>query len=475
MKINIFKNVGITKDDVNIIQYLINNIKWDTIETEFDIKTFQHENVNIGYADLNIHLDIISPIGLNLSNYNLFIPDLEMYNINQNDYLSKINLVLYKTRQDQEEFKEILGKLECAKYLGMITPERLNKSVEFLPKNNIEICTLLHDQNKNEVTQLAKTWSYSKKLKIYTYLKSDDCLLDIIGLKNVEILFDLCKMYSDNSCYIQIGTPLIHIILENMCYGNIIFYRDNIEHEYLSTCNGFIEYNLENIYTKLDNLSIQNNSYTVRKTFTDLTADFIKNFKKIFNNIFSTLEPYEPILNDLPEDLPLITLVSRQTNKLLEKWYDLLDYPKEKLEWLVNEDIELSIVRSKGDYVMMFDLNYFYNPQCIKNRLIMMRDKECVFCAIKPNYNYIRKISSMIIEPVTKKYSDRIVEGSLFFKKQFWNGDRVFNKMIEITWLGVYIGIDTNVNINSEPNGCHFNLDGGMDLKTIQFLNNSSY
>ena len=108
MKINIFKNVGITKDDVNIIQYLINNIKWDTIETEFDIKTFQHENVNIGYADLNIHLDIISPIGLNLSNYNLFIPDLEMYNINQNDYLSKINLVLYKTRQDQEEFKEIL-------------------------------------------------------------------------------------------------------------------------------------------------------------------------------------------------------------------------------------------------------------------------------------------------------------------------------------------------------------------------------
>ena len=472
MKINIFKNTRFTKDDVNTIQYLLNNVKWDTIETEFQIQTYQHENVNIGYADLNIHLDIISPIGLNLSNYNLLIPDLEMYNINQNDYLYKINLVLYKSRQDQLQFQEIIGKLACAKYLGWVTPERLNKSVEFSPKNSIDICTLMHDENKKEVVDLAKSWLYSKKLKIYTYLKSDDCLLDIIGIHNVEILFDLCNMYSDNSCYIQLGTPLTNIILENMCHGNVIFFKDTIEHEYLSTCYGFVDYSLVNIYAKLDNLSIQNNSYTIRKTFTNLTYDFIKNFKKIFNTVFSTLEPYEPILNELPEDLPLITLVSRHSNKLLEKWYTHLDYPKDKLEWLINDDIELSIKNSRGEYVMMFDNDFYYNSQCIKNRLIMIRDKECVFCAIKPNYNYIGKISSMIIEPVTKKYRDRIVEGSLFFKKQFWNGNWDLNKMIEINWIGVYIGIDTSININSEPNGCHFNFDGGMDLKTVEFLNN---
>ena len=471
MKINIFKNTNISKDDVNIIHYLINNIKWDTIETEFEIKTYKHENVNIAYADLNIHLDIISPIGLNLSNYNLLIPDLEMYNTNQNDYLSKINLVLYKTRQEQEKFKEIIDKPISAKYLGIITPERLNKSTDFSPKNTIDICTLMHHENKNEVIELAKLWSYNKKFKIYTYLTSDDCLLDIIGLKNVEILFDLGKMYTDNSCYIQIGTPVINIILENMCYGNVIFYRDNIEHEYLSTCNGFVEYNLENIYNKLDNLSIQNNSVTVRKTFTNLTLDFIKNFKKIFNIVLSTLDPYEPILNELSEDLPIISLISKNKNNLLERWFDNLDYPKDKLEWLVNEDLQVSINNSKGEYVMLFDLNYYYNPQCIKNRLIIIRDKDCVYCAIKPNYNYIRKISSMIIEPVTKKYRDRIVEGSLFFKRHFWNSDWDFNKMIEINWVGVFIGIDTSLNINSEPNGCHFNIEGGMDLDTIEYLN----
>jgi hypothetical protein len=471
MKINIFKNTIISKDDVNIIEYLVNNIKWDTIETEFEIKTYKHENVNIGYADLNIHLDIISPIGLNLSNYNLLIPDLEMYNKNQNDYLSKINLVLYKTRQEQEKFKEIIDKPISAKYLGMITPERLDKSTDFLAKNNIDICTLMHDENKNEVIELAKSWSYIKKFKIYTYLTSDDCLLDIIGLKNVEILFDLGKMYTDNSCYIQIGTPVINIILENMCCGNVIFYRDNIDHEYLSTCNGFVEYNLANIYNKLDNLSIQNSSITARKTFTNLTLDFIKNFKKIFNNIFSSLVPYEPILNELPEDLPIISLISKNKNNLLERWFDNLDYPKDKLEWLVNEDLQVSINNSKGEYVMLFDLNFYYNPQCIKNRLIIIRDKDCVYCAIKPNYNYIRKISSIIIEPVTKKYRDRIVEGSLFLKRHFWNSDWDFNKMIEINWVGVFIGIDTSLNINSEPNGCHFNIEGGMDLDTVEYLN----
>ena len=120
---------------------------------------------------------------------------------------------------------------------------------------------------------------------------------------------------------------------------------------------------------------------------------------------------------------------------------------------------------------MLFDLNYYYNPQCIKNRLIIIRDKDCVYCAIKPNYNYIRKISSIIIEPVTKKYRDRIVEGSLFFKRHFWNSDWDFNKMIEINWVGVFIGIDTSLNINSEPNGCHFNIEGGIDLDTVEYLN----
>jgi hypothetical protein len=43
--------------------------------------------------------------------------------------------------------------------------------------------------------------------------------------------------------------------------------------------------------------------------------------------------------------------------------------------------------------------------------------------------------------------------------------------MIEINWVGVFIGIDTSLNINSEPNGCHFNIEGGMDLDTIEYLN----
>jgi hypothetical protein len=475
MKINIFKNTNITKDDVNIIDYLINNIKWETVETKFEIKTYQHVNVNIAYADLNIHLDMISPIGLNLSDYNLLIPELDVYNKNQNDYLSKINLVLYKTHQDQDKFKEIFNKPVSAKYLGMITPERLNKSSDFIPKDSIVISTLLHDENKYDVVNFAKAWSYSTKLKIYTYLKSDDCLLDIIGLKNVEILFDLEKMYSDNSCYIQIGTTIPYIILENMCYGNIIFYRDDIEHEYLSTCHGFVEYNLENINKKLDNLSIRNNSNIVRNTFINFTNEYVKNFKRIFNLVFANVEPFEPIINELPDNLPLISLISNKTNNLLQKWYDDLDYPKDKLEWLVGENTHLLINDCKGDYVMMFNMNFYYNPQCIKNRLIMIRDKECVYSAIKPNYNYIRKISSIIVEPATKNYRERIVPGSLFFKKQFWNSAWEFKDMIEINWLGVFIGIDTNINIDSEPNGCHFNFDGGMDLDTIEFLNNSKF
>ena len=472
MKINIFKNTNITTDDINTIKYLITNIKWDTIETEFEIKTYKHENVNIGYADLNIHLDLISPIGLNMSNYNLFIPDVEVYNKNQNDYLCRINLVLYKIHEDGEKLKEIMNNSVSMKYLGWITPERLNKSIAFTPKQNIDVYTLMHQDNKNEVLMFAKSWSYRKKLKIYTFLKSDDCLLDIIGLENVDILFDFNQMYTDNSCYIQIGTPITILILENMCHGNVVFFRDNIEHENLSSCNGFVEYTLDNIYDKLDNLSIQNNSDIVRKNFSILTLEFIKNFKKIFNNLFSTLEPYEPILNELSEDLPIITLVSREKNNLLEKWFKNLDYPKDKIEWLVNEDIDISINDSKGEFVMMFDKNYYYNPQCINNRLIMIRDKECVYCAIKPNYNYIQKISSILVEPVTKKYRDRIIEASLFFKKIFWNSDWNFEKTIEINWLGVLLGIDTNININSQPNGCHFNLDGGMDLTTIEFLNN---
>jgi len=472
MKIGIFKNTNISKDDVNTIQYLLTNIKWETIETEFEIKTYKHEDVNIQFSDLNIHIDMISPIGLNFSNYNLFIPDMDIYNKNQNDYLSKINLVLYKTRDDQEKFKAVIDKSVNMKYMGWVTPERLNKAVGFTPKNTIDLCTLMHDENKTEVVEIAKSWCYPKKLKIYTYLRSDDCILDIIGLNNVEVSFELSKMFMENSCYIQIGRTIPNIVLENMCYGNVILYNENIEHEYLSTCDGFVEYTKDNIYSKLDNLSISNNSNMTRNKFINLTLDFIKNFNKIFNNIFTNLEPYEPVLNELPEDLPFISLISRYTNHLLERWFNALDYPKDKLEWLVNNDLDLSINNSKGDYVMLFDVNLYYNPQCIKNRLIIMRDKECVYCAIKPNYNYIRKISSMIIEPVTKKFKDRIVEGSLFFKRNFWKSDWDFTKTIEINWVGVFVGIDTSIHVNSEPNGCHFNVEGGIELDTIEYLNN---
>lgn len=462
-------------DDVYIIKYILNNNKWDTIETNFEFNTYKHENSNIGYADLNIHLDLISPLALNMSDFNIFIPDLEMFNENQKDYLCKINLILYKFHEDRQILSNLINKNVEIKYLGWTTPERLTESKEFVPKKVIELYTIMHEENKNEVITLAKSWIYSQKLKIYTYLKSDDCLLDLIGLFNIEILFDFKNMFKNNSCYIQIGRISPNIILENMCYGNVVFYRDDIDHEYLSTTHGFVDYNQDNLFKKLIKLNIEYNSELIRKKHLSLTIDFIKNFKKIFNNIFSTLEPFEPILNELPDNLPIISLISRDKNKLLEKWYNNLDYPKDKLEWKIDENIDLLINESKGDFIMMFDKNFYYHPQCINNRIVMIRDKECVYCATQPNYNYHQKISSIFVEPITKKYKDRILESSLFFKKQFWKNDCEFNKIIEINWLGILIGINTNLNINAEPNGCHFNIEGGMDLDIIDFLNSYRY
>jgi hypothetical protein len=468
MKINIFKNISQSKEDATTIEYLLNHIKWEGIDSEIFVKICRHESADVEFSDLNIHIDRIAPIGLNISNYNVFMPDLDTYTAVQNPYLSKIDLVLVKFSDDIDLAKKLMGNSVKIQKIGCISPNRITN---FIPKKDKKIMTYLHSENKEEVFRLAQNWKSDIKLSIYTNLKNDDIILDLLGLNGIEIYFDFTPSIHHNSCYILIGRPLLNVILENMCMGNIIFYNSTISHELLTPYHGFVKYDEGGLVEAINKLDVERNSIMVRDEFTNIINEYIQNFKRIFNKIFSTLNPFEPDINALPDTLPLVSLISTSKNELLELWYSRLDYPPECLEWIVSEDLDEGVAKANGEYVMIFDPLFFYHPLSIKSRIMCIGSKECVYCSIMPNYNYFKKVSSMVLEPLSKGYRERMITGSLFFKRDFWAGDWAFNKTKEINWIGVYIGLNTGLNINAEPNGCHFEIDGGMDIETIKYIN----
>jgi hypothetical protein len=220
------------------------------------------------------------------------------------------------------------------------------------------------------------------------------------------------------------------------------------------------------------------------------------------------------------ENLPTVSIITPTYNrrhffKLAINNFINFRYPKEKLEWIIvddgtdkirdifNEIPELKndsrikyyeldekkpvgfkrnycIEKASNEYIVCVDDDDYYPANSIKLRIVelLKSGKDCLTCSAIGCFDINRYVSMVNVPPHRLPFSERISEGSLCFKKSFWeeqkfNDQSMFseakeflsgreNQTLETSWVGILVALLHNRNtsdkimIDQSPNGCHY-------------------
>jgi hypothetical protein len=458
MIVNIFENISVTTEGSSIVKYLLENLKWSEPPVNWDIRIMQHESYKIGFSDLNFHIDYISPLALKNTNCNILIPDLDKFPKSHLDYLDYIDLILVKNVDDMEKYRNFFGKGIRIIELGWGV---YMKSV-FSPKTTRQPFTILSSENGAEVLELAKNWRSKHSLKIYTLSKTDDILLDLLGLPNIEIINS--GVFNTSSINIITDRTFNYTyLLHNLCMGMVLFYVNTKPRG----CN-YYKFNMERFDDIVDDMDVENISTQNYKKYEKKVNRFAQNFLEILEKFYFKKfpTPYMPKIVDFSEvqNYPVVKLLtsSEELTPLQKYCYNNLDYPKEKI-----------VFSGDSDYTMVFSDKYYYHPLSIKNRLAEIMDSpyKMLYSSTIPNYDYAHRLSTIVVEPLTKIFKDRIVNESLFYSELTAN----FREMKEMDWRKYFVGLIVHDDVKYEPNGCHFINEDGFDQNIISSSGSLNY
>lgn len=265
------------------------------------------------------------------------------------------------------------------------------------------------------------------------------------------------------------------------------------------------------------------NSYLKEaKHFDDSIKDEMEalfKLKRTQEDIESEVEENKKLLND-EDNLPTVSIITPTYNrrhffKLAINNFINFRYPKEKVEWIIVDDgtdklkdifenipklkndtrikyFELDEKKSIGfkrnyciekashEIIVCMDDDDYYPANSIKLRVLelLKSGKDCVTCSSIGCFDINKYVSMVNVPPHRLPFSERISEGSLCFKKTFWEEQKFSNdsyyseakeflegrenKTFEISWIGVLVAILHNRNtsdkimIDQSPNGCHY-------------------
>ena len=247
--------------------------------------------------------------------------------------------------------------------------------------------------------------------------------------------------------------------------------------------------------------------------------EFDKNFKNFFDIIWKQHSKTKNIKRHYEiydEDLPFVSIITPTRNrknffKLAIRNFNKTDYPEDKIEWIIIDDGEeeienllpnknniiyqkitdkvsigkkrnIAVEKAKGEYIVCMDDDDYYLPQSVKFRLasLVHLNKKVVSCSSLGILEINKIISNLNISSYLKNYSDRIYEHTMAFRKSHWENNKFLDvsknegKSLvennikdydEINWESICVtlkhqnNINTNIKINGETNGSHFNLN----------------
>jgi glycosyltransferase involved in cell wall biosynthesis len=265
------------------------------------------------------------------------------------------------------------------------------------------------------------------------------------------------------------------------------------------------------------------NSYLKEaKHFDDSIKDEMESLfklKRAPEDIEREVEENKKLLNN-EDNLPTVSIITPTYNrrhffKLAINNFINFRYPKEKVEWIIVDDgtdklkdifenipklkndtrikyFELDekksigfkrnycIEKASNEIIVCMDDDDYYPANSIKLRVLelLKSGKDCVTCSSIGCFDINKYVSMVNVPPHRLPFSERISEGSLCFKKTFWEEQKFSNdsyyseakeflegrenKTFEISWVGVLVAILHNRNtsdkimIDQSPNGCHY-------------------
>ena len=202
-----------------------------------------------------------------------------------------------------------------------------------------------------------------------------------------------------------------------------------------------------------------------KKYFNDRFASFKKAVKELFGEQNKKSLVLPPIIQDA--DLPSISVVTLLYNR--RKFVDLAlhnllvtDYPKEKIEWVVVEDSDITeeqasdkvikfgrnaapmsvayipleaktdigekrnigVKRAQNDIILMMDDDDHYPASSFRRRVSWLLkhpwNPQAGVCTTIACYDLVRGISAVNSPPFTLGLKERVSEATLVFKKSWW-------------------------------------------------------
>ena len=570
IKINIISSnnyYGLSQD-ANIISSILK----EKFKNNINLKFVNFFDYQCNYADINIFLELVSNILFKYAPINILIPNQEWFYKSWIPYLPNFEYILTKSNYASDIFRNLTNTE--IKYIGWESRDMYDPKYE---KDYSEILHLCGKSKYKQTQLIIDAWDDDlPNLNIIYNSKSIDLLKrDLKNINYIEnrISDEELKIYI-NKCGIHLCTSETegfgHYINEAKSSKVIVVSTNSkpmnelINNEFGVLVNVDKKKKLKhtlgnkNIIDILDlkekikgildlekdkinemcnktRLSFLNGKDYFRK---ELLSFFSELFEKIKKNNLSKNINLEKKLNI--NELPFISILTPTANrrdlfKLAIYNFKNIDYPKEKIEWIIIDDgtdsirdmlpeddrikyyylanklklgekRNLCVSKSNYDYIAFMDDDDYYPSVSLKKRVsyLINSNKNCVFCSTIGCFDINKYASIINVPPHQLPFHHRVSEATLCFKKKFWN-DRCFKNdsigaeamefmenreldCLEISWKDIIVSLlhskntSTRIARMKEPNGCHFGFSDelflfltSLDKNSNHNLDNNSY
>ena len=248
-------------------------------------------------------------------------------------------------------------------------------------------------------------------------------------------------------------------------------------------------------------------------------------FKEFFDKVWAQYKKNKPLKEKYElydEDLPSVSIITPTYNhnkffKLAIRNYIKTDYPRNKLEWVIVDDSEISVENilleefgedyqkqninyiklenkesignkrniavseSKYDIIVCMDDDDYYQPGSVKFRVASLEhlNKQVVACSGLGLLEINKIISNVSFSSFIEPFEKRHYESTLGFRKEWWTNNKFYDTNVyeaegliknaievfeDIDWRHIIVSLkhynNTNnrVIIKGETNGSHFNF-----------------
>lgn len=538
--------------DCNILSFLSKKIK-DNVE----LKLMPINNYKCDNASINIFLGVINNCFLPYAKYNILIPSQHTFRKHWLYSLQYFDKILCKTEYIKSIFEAHVTDKSKLEYIGWRSSDpNTNRD-----KSYQDFLLYCYDTNYTNYQKIIESWKpeYPTLNVInghyFGLTKTQDNILYHNNLKQEEYDsmlnkcgFHLCLNGIDsfshniNQCCLVKSIPILingGPMKENM-NDDFCFFVDAKKKKQAHMLGSFYDFNQDsfdaiiNSISKLSDETFDSIGQQARINSLKYHSQNSELFKRVMTNIIKTVrntpKKDTKIKNSELPNVSLITLIHNRKKyfKLGIYNYQTIDYPKDKLEWVIydtsceEEIVEkllpnketrekmnikyihdtdvmtIGATRNKAislashDIIVNMDDDDYYYPSQVKKRVtnLIHSGKECVGCSILASFHINKFISFIEASEIYTPLHHKIYPATLCFKKSFWEEIQCDNESInefksifeknseqfyEVNWEDILISLVHTTNISnrktpkSEPNGMKFSI-GEKVFKFISTL-----